>query len=110
MRVNPALPFVLGVLLPLLGAGVSANGDLCTSPDFRQAFLEGRESEDYPSVSPVLTGYGDRAIPCLKSIVAGKAQSLGITACAGDPYPCRSRALGAIGLIGTPAAKEYLVE
>lgn len=109
MRSHAALPCLLGALLSFSGSGASGNGDTCTSTGFREAFLEGRESEDYPSVSPVLIGYGDRAIPCLKSIVAGKAERLGITACAGDPYPCKSRALGVIGMIGTPAAKKYLI-
>ena len=104
------------LLCALLYCGVpaepAATDDLCTSQAFHRAFLDGAPGtvEDFPSVSSVLIGYGDRAIPCLKSIVAGKAQDLGITKCAPDPETCRSWALGAIGKIGTPTAKQYLID
>jgi len=113
MTLHLRLAFLLSALLFFVAAVASANGDLCTSPSFREAFLDGAPlavHEDYPSLSSVLIGYGDRAIPCLKTIVAGKARALGITGCATDPETCRSWALGAIGKIGTPTAKQYLID
>jgi hypothetical protein len=104
---------MIGLLLPCFAAAASPNGELCTSPAFREAFLDGAPvtvHEDYTSLSPALLAYGDRAIPCLKTIVAGRAHDLGIAKCEANPAGCRSWALGAIGKIGTPTAKKYLID
>ena len=107
MRPRPAILFLLGAI-PFALTGALANGDFCASADFRNAFLEGRQSDDYPSMSAALVGFGDAAVPCLKAIVDGKGQTLGIVACASDQLGCKKWALGAIGRIGTPKARKYL--
>jgi hypothetical protein len=107
MRSRVVVPFLLGALLSSLTAAVGGE-DLCKSPDFRKAFLEGRQSEDYPSMSSTLIGFGDRALPCLKAIVNGKGAEMGIAACASDQRGCQKWALGAIGRVGTPEARGYL--
>src|SRR5215510_3475671 len=113
MRPGRTLVALSGLLFPLFAGNASSNGDLCTSPAFREVFLDGAPvtvHEDYTSLSPALLAYGDRAIPCLKSIVDGKAHNLGIIECDANPPGCRSWAVGAIGKIGTPTAKRYLID
>ncbi len=87
---------------------VAASDDFCTSTEFRNAFLDGRKSDDYPSMSPTLIGFADRGLPCLRAIVDGKGAELGIATCASDQRGCKTWALGAIGRIGTPKARVYL--
>jgi len=85
---------------------VRANGDLCSSPAFRSAFVEGWATIDYSSMSVTLLSYGDAALPCFKRIVAGN--TLGIPECAKDLHRCAAWAMGAAGRLGTPASRQYL--
>jgi hypothetical protein len=101
---------LLFLLVPALGSSITtrASEDFCRSPSFRNEFLSGRESIDFPSVSPKLISFGDRAIPCLTTIVEHGADALGITECDSERLACRTWALGTIGKIGTPKARRYL--
>ena len=107
MRLLAVLPFLLATAL---GSStiIRASEDFCSSPGFRNAFLDGRKSIDYPSLSPTLMGFGDRAIPCLITVVVHGPDALGITECNSERQACRKWALGAVGKIGTPKARAYL--
>jgi HEAT repeat protein len=109
MRLHGVLAFLLATALGSTTL-VRASEDFCSSPSFRDAFLAGRKSIDFPSVSPTLIGFGDRAIPCLTTIAAHGADALGITECDSERLACRTWAIGTIGKIGTPKARGYLRE
>jgi len=85
--------------------------DLCTSPEFREAFLEGQLGLiiDYTSPGAQLIAMRNRALPCLQAIAEQGGDVFGIETCIEGPYGCEGWALAAIRLIGTPEARAYLV-
>ena len=87
-----------------------ANGDLCSSAVFRDAFMEGQGGPDWPSMGRKLVGFGDAAVPCLKAIARDEAQGFGITECNANPRGCRAWAVLALSTIGTAKAKGVLLE
>lgn len=107
MRLHEILTVLL-VVAPGSTSTSKSSEDFCSSPGFRDAFLDGRKSIDYPSLSPTLLGFGDRAIPCLSTIVENGPQALEITECSSEAKACQKWALGAVGKIGTPKARAYL--
>ncbi len=87
------------------------NGEeLCDSPDFREAFLEGQTGVliDETSPSPRLVGLGDHAVPCLVTIVRDGGRAFGIEGCLETTEQCRTWALAALRRIGTPSARDAL--
>ena len=98
------------VLVSFLSAGPSlANGDLCTSSAFRDAFEAGLTAADSPIVSPRLMEFGETAIPCLEAILKSGGGNLGLAACRENARGCRDWALVVMGKIGTARAKGDLL-
>ena len=87
-----------------------ANVDLCSSAGFRDAFMEGQDGVDWPSMGRKLVKLGDAAVPCLDAIARDEAQGFGITECEKNPRGCRSWAILALGTVGTPKARGVLLE
>ena len=88
-----------------------ARDDLCTSPEFREAFLEGQLGViiDYTSPSPNLVALGNRVLPCLVAIAEHGGDVFGIDTCIEGSHGCHGWALTSIRLIGTPEARQYLI-
>lgn len=96
---------VLGWISP-----ATANGDFCSSAVFKEAFLEGQEAVDWPSVGRNLLKFGDRAVPCLELIARDEVQGSDIPECKAKPRKCRAWAVLALSTIGTAKAKHVLLE
>jgi len=87
----------------------SANGDLCSSVAFRDAFVEGQSAVDWPSVGSKLVKFGDAAVPCLEAIARDEVERIAITRCDANPRKCRAWAVLALSAIGTAKAKSVLL-
>lgn len=107
---RPLLVTILITLSPCVVAGGAGTPDLCSSPKFQTAFLEGwLNAEDFPALSGNLLAYGDVAVPCLDEIARRGGEPLGFTQCKGRDESCRGWALRALSEIQTPKAKQSLL-
>jgi len=104
--------FATAAIAVLSGSGpLLANCDVCTSPEFRTAFLEGQHGViiDYTSPSPDLVAMGNQVLPCLIEIAEHGGNVLGIDTCIEGEHGCEGWALATIRMIGTPEARQYLI-
>lgn len=104
--------FAIAAVAVLSGSGpLLANCDVCTSPEFRTAFLEGQLGViiDYTSPSPNLVAMGNQVLPCLVQIAEHGGDVLGIDTCIEGEHGCEGWALATIRMIGTPEARQYLI-
>lgn len=102
--------FLAGVAVAVLAVTrVHGNGDLCSSDGFRDAFLDGLDSEDFTRISATLKGYGAVATPCLAAIARDGGERHGVSDCRARPQECREWAVRALGEIGGEQAAVSLV-
>jgi hypothetical protein len=105
-----------GILLSVAAFAVAArtsvhgNEELCRSAEFKEAFLDGQKGLviDSTRPSPRLVAYGKSVLPCLGAIAEKGGSVFSIQGCLEQTHDCRTWALGAIRMIGTPEARAYL--
>lgn len=102
---------ILSVLVATLCCAIPAfaNGDFCSSPTFRSAFLEGQNAVDFPSIGPSLLKLGDSAVPCLQTIANTGDVGVGIVECKENLRSCRAWAILGLSRLGTQKARSVLL-
>lgn len=107
--------WIASLLLFFAAAGTLAaiaETDVCRSRGFREAFLEGQSPfascAEGVRPSPLLVERGDSVVPCLSAIARDGGAVFGIEGCLEITEGCRTWALSALRLIGTPAARVAL--
>jgi hypothetical protein len=103
-----AVAFGFGAAL-CCGFPAFADSDFCSSETFRQAFLEGQNAVDFPSIGPKLTKLGDATVPCLRTIANVGGVGFGITECKENLRKCRAWAILGLSSIGTSKARGALL-